>query len=57
MSEKNDEIIIEEVSFTAPPGKHGDYYIFHIPNALIKSGEIDPDYIYKVRVKPLKKKD
>lgn len=45
-----------DVSFTAPPSKHGNYFIFHIPNSLIKSGEIDPDYIYKVRITPLRKR-
>ncbi|MFX1239404.1 MAG: hypothetical protein ACFFAS_20455 [Promethearchaeota archaeon] len=47
----------ETLSFSAPPSKHGNYYIFHIPNSLIKSGEINPEYIYKVTIKPLKKRE
>ena len=38
----------EKVEFSAPPAKHGNYYIFHIPNSIIKSGEINPDYILGV---------
>lgn len=35
------------------PAKHGDYFIFHIPNRLIKKGLVDPDQTYSVRLKPL----
>lgn len=56
MTEKKDGFP-DEVSFTAPPSKHGNYYIFHIPNSLVKSGEINPGFIYKINIKPLKKRD
>lgn len=52
-----DEDLPEGTSFTAPPSKHGDYYIFHIPNKLIKTGEINPDYYYRISVKPIKKRE
>jgi len=57
MSKEENENFPEEVSFTAPPSKHGKYYIFHIPNQLIKSGEINPNFYYKVKIKPIKRKD
>lgn len=45
------------IRFTRAPAKHGDYYVFTIPNAMVKSGEIDPDMYYKIRLRPLKKKE
>lgn len=56
MKEEN-EYYSEEISFTAPPSKHGNYYIFHIPNKLIKSGEINPQFYYKIRIKPIKRRN
>jgi len=47
----------EEISFIRSPAKRGDYYVFTIPNDYFKSGEIDPDTIYKIILKSLKKKD
>jgi len=55
-SDQNDNLGMS-VSFTRSPAKHGPYYIFQIPNNLIKSGEINPDYLYKIIVIPLKKKE
>ncbi|MFO7796058.1 MAG: hypothetical protein ACQERB_06780 [Promethearchaeati archaeon] len=57
MTEEDNEDLPPAVSFTAPPSKHGDYYIFHIPNKLIKSGEVNPEYYYKVMIKPLKRRE
>jgi len=52
----DEEELPEELSFSAPPSKHGKYYIFHIPNSLIKSEQVNPEYIYKITIKPLKKR-
>ena len=48
------ENISEDVVFIGTPAKHGDYYIFHIPNKLMKANVIDPDKTYKVNLSPLK---
>jgi len=45
----------EAISFTRSPAKHGKYYVITIPNDYIKSGEIDPNMIYKVILKPIKR--
>ncbi len=49
--------IDDSISFTRSPAKHGNYFVFTIPNDYIKSGEVDPNMIYKVILKPLKKKE
>jgi hypothetical protein len=36
------------IKFSKKPAKHGDYYIFHIPNSFIKEGLIDPSKKYTV---------
>ncbi len=36
------------INFTKKPAKHGDYYIFHIPNSFIKEGLIDPKKKYTI---------
>jgi len=36
------------IKFSKKPAKHGNYYIFHIPNSFIKEGLINPDKIYTV---------
>lgn len=41
------------ISFIGTPAKHGDYYIFHIPNKLIKKNLIHPDQTYQLDLKPL----
>ncbi len=46
-----------QISFTRSPAKHGKYYVFTIPNDYIKSGEVDPEIMYKVILKPFKKKN
>lgn len=45
---------LDEVNFIGTPAKHGNYYIFHIPNKLIKKNVICPDSTYKLSLKPLK---
>ena len=55
MSQKNNELG-NGISFIRSPAKHGDYYVFTIPNDYIKTGEIDPDTVYKIILKPLMKK-
>lgn len=35
------------------PASHGDYYIFHIPNKLIKNNLIDPNKTYCVTLEPI----
>jgi len=47
----------EPISFTRSIAKHGKYYVITIPNNMIKSGEIDSNMMYKVILKPLKKKN
>jgi len=42
------DLIKTTIKFTKKPAKHGDYYIFHIPNAFIKEGLIDPEKEYTV---------
>ncbi|KKN33207.1 hypothetical protein LCGC14_0806020 [marine sediment metagenome] len=36
------------IKFSKKPAKHGDYYIFHIPNSFIKEGLVDPSKKYTV---------
>ena len=44
-----------EISWTGSPAKHGNYFIFTIPNKLIKKGIIDPDATFQILLKPMKK--
>jgi hypothetical protein len=46
---------MSEINFIGTPAKHGDYYIFHIPNKLIKKHVIDPEETYQISLKPAKK--
>jgi len=48
--EDDENIILKRqvIKFTKRPAKHGDYYIFHIPNSFIKEGLIDPEKEYTV---------
>ncbi|KKL68340.1 hypothetical protein LCGC14_2125980 [marine sediment metagenome] len=48
---------MEEVSFIGSPAKHGNYFIFQIPNKLIKNDLIDTDSTFKVVLRPIKTKD
>jgi len=43
------------ISFVRKIVAHKNSYTLTIPSILIESGEIDPSYIYKVYLKPLKK--
>ncbi len=52
----SDDETIDTISFIRSPAKHGKYYVITIPNDYIKSGEIDPKMMYKVILKPLKKR-
>ncbi len=49
-------IEMREISFIGTPAKHGVYFIFQIPNKLIKKGLINPDSTFHVVLKPIKKK-
>ena len=45
---------MSEIVFVASPAKHGIYFIFQIPNKLIKHNIIDPDQTYHVTLEPVK---
>lgn len=51
-----EEKSMSDISFVGTPAKHGDYYIFQIPNKLIKAKVIDPDETYQLDLKIIKKK-
>jgi len=54
MSNEDIEFDKKIIQFTKKPAKHGDYYIFHIPNSFIKEGLIDPHKEYTVYLKEVK---
>ncbi|MFX1302932.1 MAG: hypothetical protein ACFE9X_06210 [Promethearchaeota archaeon] len=45
----------EELIFPAKPQKQGNYYKIAIPPDLIAEGIIDPNSLYEVRLRKLKK--
>lgn len=55
MNEIIDEIPEEPVIFYRSPAKHGPYFIFQIPNNLIKEGLIDTDGTFEIKVTPIGK--
>ena len=48
MDEENISLKRKVIKFSKKPAKHGNYYIFHIPNSFIKEGLIDPNKKYIV---------
>jgi len=44
---------MKKTNFVGKPAKHGEYFIFHIPNKLIKAGKINPDITYEIFLSPL----
>lgn len=48
MDEENISLRKKVIKFSKKPAKHGNYYIFHIPNSFIKEGLIDPNKKYTV---------
>lgn len=46
---------MSDITFICRPAKHGNYYIFHIPNKLIKNDLIKPDTTYKISLESLPK--
>ena len=46
---------MDDVTFICRPAKHGNYYIFHIPNKLIKNDLIKPGTTYKISLESIKK--
>jgi len=46
---------MSEIQIIMKPARHGDYYIFHIPNKLIKNNVVDPAITYLVKLEPFKK--
>jgi len=47
-------IKMDEISFIGSPAKHGDYFIFQIPNKLIKKGLVNPNATFSVVLRPIK---
>ncbi|MFX1239402.1 MAG: hypothetical protein ACFFAS_20445 [Promethearchaeota archaeon] len=46
---------MSKIQIVLKPASHGDYFIFHIPNKLIKNDLIDPDQTYLITLEPIKK--
>lgn len=46
---------MSEIHFIGSPAKHGDYFIFQIPNKLIKSGLVDPKDTFFIKIEPIRK--
>lgn len=48
MEKENISLKKQIIKFTKKPAKHGNYYIFHIPNSFIKEGLVNPDRKYTI---------
>jgi len=48
---------MDDISFIGSPAKHGDYFIFHIPNKLIKKKLINPNSTFFIILRPINKID
>lgn len=46
---------MSKIQVIMKPASHGSYYIFHIPNKLIKNNLIDPNETYLITLEPIKK--